>query len=145
MGDVEKRRSFVGGDEKRRSFTEPGGGLGRSATGRDKNRSSVVVEERKKERRKDREREKEKSRPLTGGGGGGGGAAMSGLGMESRLGGESRVSGVGRRSRAGSFEERSTVVREEMPHRRERGKAWWEGVRSPAPGERSPRRSSLRV
>lgn len=145
VGGDEKRRSFVGEvDGKRRSFTEPGGGLGRSATGRDKNRSSVVVEEKRKERRKDREREKEKSRPLTGGGGGGGGA-MSGLGAESRLGGESRVSGVGRRSRAGSFEERSTVVREEMPHRRERGKAWWEGVRSPAPGERSPRRSSLRV
>jgi len=52
------------------------------------------------------------------------------------------------RSRAGSFDERETVIRESMPHRREKGKAWWEGangftgrgegVRSP----KSPRRSS---
>lgn len=55
------------------------------------------------------------------------------------------LAGPGGRSRAGSFEERSTIVREEMPHRRERGKAWWEGTRSPEPGDRSPRRSSMRV
>ncbi|KAL5403666.1 hypothetical protein PMIN03_009701 [Paraphaeosphaeria minitans] len=55
----------------------------------------------------------------------------------------------GARSRAGSFDDRSSVVRENMPHRREKDKTWWEGARSVDPreagGGRSPRRSSMRV
>ncbi|KAF2687322.1 hypothetical protein K458DRAFT_386150 [Lentithecium fluviatile CBS 122367] len=34
----------------------------------------------------------------------------------------------GERERPRSFDERSSVVRESMPHRREKDKAWWEGV-----------------
>jgi hypothetical protein len=32
------------------------------------------------------------------------------------------------RERPRSFDERSSVVRTDMPHRREKDKAWWEGV-----------------
>lgn len=62
----------------------------------------------------------------------------------------SRVERSERRSRAGSFDERSPVLRENMPHRREMDKTWWEGARSrvgedDGGGGRSPRRSSMRV
>lgn len=53
------------------------------------------------------------------------------------------------RSRVGSFDERETVIRESMPHRGDKNRAWWEGGRPRSPGGqgggRSPRRSSMRV
>lgn len=43
--------------------------------------------------------------------------------------------------------DRETDIRDNMPHRRQKDKTWWEGssVAPPPPGARSPRRSSMRV
>ena len=107
--------SFVAPDVKRRSFTEPVSVLGRSRSRKEKGE--------KAERRRSKSRVRERDARAS----------------------DDDVRGGGGRSRAGSFDERSTVVRENMPHRRDKGKAWWEGAKSPAPGERSPRRSSMRM
>jgi hypothetical protein len=32
------------------------------------------------------------------------------------------------RARSASFDDRETEIREEMPHRREKDRAWWEGM-----------------
>ncbi|CAI6340396.1 unnamed protein product [Periconia digitata] len=58
------------------------------------------------------------------------------------------------KSRPRSFDERSSVVRESMPHRRKKDTAWWESVSGAESGfgpggvrdgRRSPRRSSMRI
>lgn len=56
-----------------------------------------------------------------------------------------RVRSRSRPRSAEVLDERESVLRENMPHRREKDRAWWEGEDGGGRGVRNPRRSSMRV